>query len=77
MRKEAEQMLLELYNYTIVGKKDSAQINRADNDQWRELLRIIDYLVEKGLIKKVGAAMGFVIIKLTSYGVDFVEDELI
>ncbi|EON72261.1 hypothetical protein H131_11818 [Lysinibacillus sphaericus OT4b.31] len=76
MREKAEKMLIELYDFTIRGNKSSAQINREDDYQWREDLRTIDYLVEKRLIEKK-AATGFVIIKLTSHGIDFVEDELI
>lgn len=77
MRQKAEKMLVELYNFTIKGNKNSAQIDREDDNQWREDLQTIDYLVEKRLIEKTAVTTGFVVFKLTAHGIDFVEDELI
>ncbi|QDZ98986.1 hypothetical protein D0439_10230 [Lysinibacillus fusiformis] len=76
MREKAEKMLIELYNFTIRGNKSSAQIDRENVQQWAEDNRTIDFLVEKRLIEKK-AATGFVIIKLTAHGIEFVEDELL
>lgn len=77
MKEKGDKILIELYKFTIENGKSSAQINREDASQWREDLDTIRYLEEKGLLNKVTATTGFVVINLTAYGVDYVEGNLI
>lgn len=79
MKEKSDNMLKELYEFQVLNGKNGAQINRNYNDDnnWREQLNVVQYLEEKGYIEKVAHAMGFIIIRLTAFGIDYVEENLL
>lgn len=81
MRKEErEELLLELYKWQVEqGHSKGGQINRdpSNPDDYRNKREIVKYWEEKGIIEVVAEATGFISIKLTSYGIDYVEENLL
>jgi len=79
MKEKRETFLKDVYEIQVIKGSRAAQINRVDGkeDEWRESLSIIDYWVEKGFLAKDAMALGFASIKLTAYGIDYVEENLI
>ncbi len=78
-KEKREKFLLELYDFQIKqGHMKGVQINRQGphDSEFRENLAIINYWEEKGIIEVVAKAIGFWVIKLTSYGIDYVENTL-
>jgi hypothetical protein len=77
-KEKREKFLLELYDFQIKqGHTKGAQINRRDNHEFKEDIAIVNYWEEKGIIEVVAKASGFWVIKLTSYGIDYVENNLV
>jgi hypothetical protein len=77
-KEKREKFLLELYDFQIKqGHTNGAQISRQDDNEFRENLAIVNYWEEKGIIEVIAKATGFVVVKLTSYGIDYVENNLV
>lgn len=79
MKEKREKFLKDVYEIQVIKGSRGAQVDREDgkDDEWRESLAFIDYWVDKGYLIKDAMALGFASIKLTAYGIDYVEENLI
>jgi hypothetical protein len=68
--------LKSIYDFQVVKGNRSAQINRVDDVEFRNTLSLIEYWLDKGYLEKVAHASGYIVVKLTSRGIDYVEREL-
>lgn len=72
------EFLIDLYKFQVEeNHAKGGQITRSSitDEEYREQLTIANYWEEKGVITK-NLAAGFILIKLTSYGIDYVEGTL-
>lgn len=77
MTKENRNQFLEsVYDFIQIEKKENIQINKQNNDHYRDELQFIGYWEDKGCIEVISKALGFTIFKLTSFGIDYVEENL-
>lgn len=76
---ERNNLLLEIYDYQVTqGHTRGGSKNRRDvgEENWAKELAIVEYWEQKGLVDKT-IVSGFVELKLTSNGINYVERELI
>lgn len=76
-KEERESFLKEIYNFQINNANSNIKVNKKDNHLYRNELEFIEYWEAKGCIRKISQSIGSVIFKVTPYGIDYVERELI
>lgn len=75
-----DEFLRDLYQFQVEqGHSKGGQITRNSMtpEEYREKQAIIDYWKGKGIVSVEAAATGFVLAKLTSFGIDHVERQLL
>lgn len=69
-------VLSEAYQNYLNGINDSGyDIQELSSHEKQQLLTALDYLEDKGLIEYTARTFGFVQFKLSSYGIDFAEND--
>lgn len=78
-KEQREEFLLELYEHQINQGHSTAGLKKDQNDpddDYREKVSIVEYWNDKGLVDKVAHSTHFINFKLTSLGIDYVEENL-
>jgi len=78
-KQQRDEFLSELYEHQITNGNSSAGYERDHNnpnDNYLEKLNIVKYWIEKGMVEKQAEALGFINFRLTSSGIDYVEENL-
>lgn len=78
-QEERKQFLLDVYEHQVTNGNREAGIQRDLNNtpDYHEKLVLVNYWKEKGILEVTAQAVGFTNFKLSAYGIDYVEDNLL
>lgn len=78
-KEQRESLLIDVYKHQVENGMRFLQINRdlSKDEEYRSILKIVEYWEQKGILEYTVRALGFTGIKLTAYGIDYVEESLV
>lgn len=78
-KQQRDEFLLGVYEHQITNGHSNAGFSKDYNnpdDDYHEKVKIVQYWIDKGALEKQAEAIGFINFRLTSFGIDYVEDNL-